>query len=333
MTDTADREGAVNKVLQYEAAGRPVWKDAPMPKPGPDQVLVKVLGVATCPHWDIHIMDGVQMLAGMPLEYPYPPGQPGHEAMGEVVEVGRDVEHLTPGTRVAAWQDQGQHRPGCYGRHAVLDAGNVLVVPEHLSSEQIASLELAMCVQVSFDRLMQLDGVAGRRFAVSGLGPAGLVAVQMARAYGAREVVGLDPLPSRRELALGLGADAAFAPDASGIPSGRSGDRSLDAALDCTGLKPSIEFLMARTRYVVSIFGVLRETVEFGPDNWYGDFALLGYGRHNRPAAERALDLVVQGQLDLAALVTHRLPLSRYPEGVELLRSREAIKVCFDPWG
>ncbi len=328
----ADRK-PLSKVLQYEAPGNPVWKDTPIPEPDAHQVLVKVLGVTTCPHWDIHIMDGVQMLAGMPLEYPYPPGQPGHEAMGEVVEAGSDVADLAPGMRVAAWQDQGQHRAGCYGRYAVLDAANVLAVPPRLGPDQVAPLELAMCVQVSFDRLLQLDAVAGRRFAVSGLGPAGLVAVQMARAYGAREVVGFDLLPARRELAAGLGADEVAMPNPAAYAASRSSDESFDAALDCTGLKQSIEFLMARTRSAVSIFGVLRETVDFGPQNWGGDFALLGYGRHNRSAAERALELVLSGTLDLSALVTHRLPLTHYREGVELLRSHEAIKVCFDPWG
>lgn len=89
----------------------------------------------------------------------------------------------------------------------------------------------------------------------------------------------------------------------------------------------------ARTRSAVSIFGVLRETLDFGPQNWCGDFTLPGYGRHYRPAAERALDPVVCEKLDLSALVTHSLPLSRYRDGVDLLRDQAAIKVSFDPWG
>ena len=48
-------------------------------------------------------------------------------------------------------------------------------------------------------------------------------------------------------------------------------------------------------------------------------------------AGERALELVCEGRLDLRPLTTHRLPLSRYAEGVDLLRRREAIKVCFLP--
>ena len=59
---------------------------------------------------------------------------------------------------------------------------------------------------------------------------------------------------------------------------------------------------------------------------------LLGYASHNRAAAQRALKLVVEGKLRLEPLITHQLPLSRYAEGVELLRNKEAIKVAFLPW-
>ena len=319
------------KILQYEAPGHPVLKDVDISEPEANQVLVKVLGVTTCPHWDLHIMDGEQMLPGLPLAYPYSAGQPGHEAMGEVVKVGLEVTHFEPGMRVAAWRDQGQNRTGAYAQYAIFDADSLLQTPT-LVPERIASLELAMCLQVSFDRLIQLDAVKNKRFGVSGLGPAGLIAIQMAQAYGASEVIAFDPVAERRELAEMLGADEVFVPDPVAFPEGRFTNLSLDASLDCTGLKVSIEFLMARTRETVCIFGVLREDIAFGPKNWNRNFALMGYGIHNRGAAERALDLIVKGEVNLYPLVTHSLPLSRYEEGVALLRKKEAIKVCFDPW-
>ena len=89
---------------------------------------------------------------------------------------------------------------------------------------------------------------------------------------------------------------------------------------------------MEHTRRAISTFGVLREPVPFGFRQWAGGLALLGYGSHNRSAAERALALVTGGQLRLAPLVTHTLPLTRYAEGIELLRNKEAIKVLYLPW-
>jgi threonine dehydrogenase-like Zn-dependent dehydrogenase len=318
------------KQLQILEPGRVVWADAPVPQPQAGQVLVKVLGVTTCPHWDLHLMSGEPMFPGRPLSYPYTPGQPGHEAMGEVAALGPGVKGPPPGTRIAAWRDPGHQNPGCYAQYVCLDADHVIEIPANLEPQAIAPLELAMCVQVSFDQLLQLDAVQGARFGVSGLGPAGLVAVQMARAYGAREVLGVDPLPERRALATQLGADVVLPPDAGAFPEGRSGPKALDAAIDCTGLKVSIEFLMDRTRQAVAIFGVLREDVVYGAQHW-GGLSLLGYRQHNRPAAVRALDLIRQGQLHLSPLVTHVLPFARYEEGVELLRAKQAIKVCFLP--
>ena len=252
------------KVLSIEAPGRAAWKDAPVPAPAAGEVLVRILGVTTCPQWDLHIFGGSPMFPGQKLEYPYFPGQPGHEATGEVVALGEGVTTPRIGARVSVWKDTGARPHGCYAQYNNLRAVDVIEVPAHLPLAQIASLELAMCVETSFQQLARIGGIAGRRVGASGLGPAGLIAVQLARAHGAAEVVGIDPVPERRDLALQLGAHRTAAPDATLWPANR-GDGALDDAIDCTGLPPSIEFLMDRTQRCVTIFGVLREEVRFLP--------------------------------------------------------------------
>lgn len=319
------------QALQIEQPGRAVWRAFDAPTLDAGEVLVAVRGVTTCPHWDLHVFDGEPMFPGHPHAYPHPPGLPGHELTGEVVEVGPGAAGFAVGDRVAAWRDPGGRRWGGYAEAVPVRAEHLIAVDPALPAAAVAPLELAMCVQASFDQLRQRASIEGARFAVAGLGPAGLVAVQMARAYGAREVVGIDPLPERRALAERLGADGTFAPGADPLPTARSAPDAFDAALDTTGLPVSIEALLAGTRRTVAIFGVLREPVRFGPAQWWGDCALLGYATHTRGAAERAYALVEAGRLDLAALVTHELPLSRYAEGVELLRRKEAVKVLFRP--
>jgi threonine dehydrogenase-like Zn-dependent dehydrogenase len=280
------------------------------------------------------------MFPGRPLPYPYPPGQPGHEAVGIVAALGAGVSGPPVGARVAAWRDQGHTRPGAYAQFNLFEADNLLPVPTDLPMSAVAPLELAMCVQVSFDQLQEMGGVTNTRVGVSGLGPAGLIAVQMARAYGAAEIVAVDPLPQRRALSVALGADIALSPEelTANLPqthadaaSLRTGKR-LDWAIECTGLATSLATLMSVTRKAVAVFGVLRDPVEFGFAQWASGIALLGYIGHSRGAAERALKLVEEGRLHLASLVTHQLPLRRYTEGVELLRRREAIKIGFLPW-
>ena len=322
--------GDTMKALRIVAPGRVEWTDAAVPAPGPDEVLLRVEQVNTCPHWDLHLMDGLPMFAGGTIEYPYTVGQPGHEAVGQIAAVGPNVEGLSVGRRVVCWRDAGHDRQGCYAQYVCMGAGHVLPLPDDVTWDQATSLELAMCVHVSFEQLLRNRAVAGTRFGVAGLGPAGLVAVQMAKAYGAAEVIGIDPLDTRRDMALTLGADRAVAPDGDWLAD-RHGARALDAAIDCTGLKASIEFLMDRARRAVAIFGVLREELAYGPRHWAG-LSLIGYEPHHREAADAALDLVGRGKLDLAALITEKLPFSRYQEGIEKLRRKEAIKICYLPW-
>jgi threonine dehydrogenase-like Zn-dependent dehydrogenase len=319
------------KALQYVEPGRAELRDLPRGEPGPGEVLVKVLAVTTCPHWDLHLMAGEPMFPGHELRYPYTPGQPGHEAMGEVAAVGEGVEAPRTRQRVVAWRDRGHDKPGCYAQYVLVQPDDLLAIPDNLVPEQVASLELGMCVQVSIDQLARLGLPAGGRVAVAGLGPAGLVAVQLARAAGAAEVIGIDPLAARRKLAERLGADRALSPDSPDLPAGRQAAGAFDAAIDCTGLAPAVQALMGRTRHAVALFGVLRREVSYGFEQW-GGLTLVGYGRHNRAAAERTLEHVVEGRLNLAALISARLPLSRYADGIAMLRDKSAVKICFLPW-
>lgn len=320
------------RAIQIVEPGRAEVVDVPVPAPETGQALIKVHGVTTCPHWDLHIMAGEPMFPGGKLTYPYTVGQPGHEATGEVVAVGPETTGFKPGERVSLWRDQGPNRPGFYAQYAIADSANLIHVPEEPDTAATAPVELAMCVHVSIDQLLSSGRIAGTRFGVGGLGPAGLIAIQMAKAYGAAEVVAFDPVESRRSLALNLGADRALEPTDDAFPDDRFSDGALDVSIDCTGLPVSIEFLMDRTRDSVALFGVLREEVRFRMNHWRRALKLIGYAAHNRSAAERAVQLIRSGKLDLAPLTSERLPFARYADGVSLLEEKKAIKILYDPW-
>jgi threonine dehydrogenase-like Zn-dependent dehydrogenase len=320
--------------LQLEAPRKPVWREVAMPQPGPGEVLVRVMGVATCPHWDLHLFDGRPMHDGHELEYPLRAGHPGHEAMGEIAELGEGVTALAIGDRVAAWRSNLGSSDGFYRQFTSFPAELLLKVPPGLGPADVASLELAMCVESAFGKLAEIGGVRGRRVGVAGLGPGGLVAVQLALAHGAQVVVGIDPMEARRELARSLGASEVCAPDSDQWRASRSDALALDMAIDCTGRSDAVEFLLARTKAAVALFGVLREPVRYSPELMWGPgVSLLGYGDHTRDLGERALGFVASRKLRLDVLMTRTLPLRRYADAVEMLRRHEAIKVLFDPWG
>jgi threonine dehydrogenase-like Zn-dependent dehydrogenase len=320
------------KVLQVTAPQQCEILDLPIPTPGPGEVLMQVLAVTTCPQWDLHLRHNEPMFIGHQFRYPYTPGQPGHEAAGVIAAIGAGVTAVAPGDRVSAWRDPGHQTPGCYAQYVVHRAENVIKTPTQAPIEALAPLELAMCVGTVFRMLAEMNALRGRVFGVTGLGPAGLVALQMARAEGATAVFGFDPLPDRRALALRLGADDCYDPgsDLGAIFPARPKPPRLETSVDCVGAKSSVEFLMDHTRDAVALFGVQREEYTFAPRHY--TLRLCGYKGHHRESAEYAVRLIEAGKLDLAPLVTHRLPLEKYREGIDLLESRQAIKVCFLPW-
>ena len=320
------------KILQVTSPRDFVIRRMDVPRPGPGEVLLRVTAVATCPQWDLHLRHNEPMFVGHRFQYPYTPGQPGHEATGVIEAVGEGVTDLKPGDRVSAWRDAGHDVLGNYAQFAVHRAGNVLRVPDGLPDQAVAPLELAMCMGTVFRMLKEMRAIAGRQFGVTGLGPAGLVAVQMARAEGAEAVFGFDFHPGRRALACRLGAAACFDPrdDLSEEFPSLPGRPRLEAGVDCVGAKASVEWLMDRTEDAVALFGVQREDYAFRPRNF--QVRLCGYKGHFRESAEYALALICGGQLDLAALVTHAMPLERYGEAIDLLEAQQVVKVCFLPW-
>ncbi|RED65285.1 zinc-dependent alcohol dehydrogenase [Cohnella phaseoli] len=298
----------------------------PIPEPGPGQVLVQVKAVTTCPQWDLHIYHGKPMFAHQgPVPFPYIPGQPGHEMTGTIASAGEGAR-LAVGQTVCAWRDPGQLRPGCYAEYVVMDEADVIEVPQELHYTQVVSLELAMCIAGTIIRLKRTLGIEGKRCAVNGLGPAGLIALQMLKAEGASEVVGIDPLASRRDLAKSLGADRTYEAGSDELAA-RTEAGAPDIAVDCVGYPAAVSYMMDHTKEAVALFAVQREDYVLN----HSGLSVIGYPGHFRESAEYALELIVAGKLEMRPLISKELPLEAYGEAVRLLRDQEAIKICFVP--
>jgi threonine dehydrogenase-like Zn-dependent dehydrogenase len=273
------------------------------------------------------------MFPGGELQYPYTLGQPGHEACGEIVAVGEWVPESLVGQRVCAWRDRGHHLPGCYAQYVAMDTQSVIPVTANLPPEACAPLELAMCMSAHILYAERLDAIHGRRVGVFGLGPAGLVCIQLARAAGAAQIVGFDPMPERRAAADRLGADLTLDPTthegSTDFPR-RGAPGSLHCSFDCVGAQEAVHLAMAVTTHLVVLFAVQREPYVFAPQFW-GGLALVGTQPHTRAAAEYAAGYLELGELDLGSLVTHTMTLGEYSKAVDLLRRKEAVKIAFLP--
>jgi threonine dehydrogenase-like Zn-dependent dehydrogenase len=318
-----------NRLMQLTDAGRFDIVERPIEKPGEGQVLLRVEGVTTCPQWDMHLWRGEPMFAGMKLEFPFTAGAPGHETVGRVVEVGPGVESLKAGQRVAAWRCLDMDRHGTYATHVLHDEDKLLPIPEGDPVTAWAPLELAMCVSTTMLGLRDHKFIPCKRLGVSGLGPAGLIAAQMAGAMGVEEVFGFDPDPARRRFAEQHGWCKAIDPASPDPAMKRGQPGALDASIDCVGSAAVVSFLCDHTKHVIAFFGVQRQDYIYKNGSWSGPaLNFWGYPGHHLEGGRFAHQLITEGKLDLQPLSTHQVPLKHYDQAVKLLLNREAIKVC-----
>jgi 2-desacetyl-2-hydroxyethyl bacteriochlorophyllide A dehydrogenase len=175
------------------------------------------------------------------------PATLGYELVGRVAEIGADVTEFRPGELV--------HAGAPHGDEAVIDVDvsarstyPLVRLPEDTDAPSerwlFVSLGAVALVAVHDARIKLGDHVV-----VIGLGAIGLLVVQMARMAGAARITTVDPVAARRDLALGLGADAALDPfaarDGAGAESKRLGGRGADVAIETSGVTAGVHDAMA----------------------------------------------------------------------------------------
>jgi len=169
----------------------------PLREPGPREVSIEVAACGVC-RTDLHILDGELAAPKLPLV-------PGHEIVGRVVAVGREVEDLAVGDRVGVpwlgWtcgtcdycrsgrenlcdraRFTGYQIDGGYGDYTLADARYCFRIPERFSDVEAAPL---LCAGLIGYRALRLAG-EGRRLGLYGFGAAAHIAVQVARHRGQR---------------------------------------------------------------------------------------------------------------------------------------------------
>lgn len=195
-------------------------KQVDIPKVSAGKVLVKMIATGVC-HTDLHAMHG-----DWPVK-PTVPFIPGHEGVGEVVEIGEGIHHLKVGDKVgvpwlysacghcdhcyAGWetlckeqQNSGYSVNGSFAEYCLADGEYVGVIPDGVDLLEIAPI---LCAGVTvYKGLKMTEAKTGDWVAISGIGGLGHVAVQYAKTMGFN-VVAIDVDDSKLDLAKKLGAD------------------------------------------------------------------------------------------------------------------------------
>lgn len=327
------------KVLQITGKEQFEFIRMPVPEPEEGEVLIKRLGIVTCNAFDLHIYQGKPFPNRHgTLTFPYPPGGPGHEWVGEVVELGTGVTKLNIGDWVCGPGGRGEGRstyPGGYGPYSVCNETRLVKVPKGMEPAKLASIEMATCVAACILDLKAMKAIEGKKTGVIGLGPAGLIAVQMLKAEGAAEIIGLDIDEKRREYAVSSGqVDCAINPlgeDGRNLPLRRNRNAAIETGMDCAGAPAAIEYLLDHTRNIVILFATAHGPVEFegGAAGRHGGLKLHGCAGRDFESGEYAVRRVANGDIDLSLLVSHRMRLEEYDKAMELIKSQQALKVLF----
>ena len=222
---------------------------------------------------------------------------------------------------------------GAFAERVVVPARSCFPLPDEIDTSTAALLESGGSAMHGL--LRSGVDIGGSSVLVSGAGPVGLVAAQVADALGARHVVVVEPNQHRRGLAAALGAHA-IGTDNDPVDVADSATRArggFDLALECSGAMPALQAALAAVRReatVVSI-GLVKGELPVGVTNTLitrGVTLRGSWGRWIWETWDRLAALVVAGKVDLDRLVTHRLPLSALPEALELMRG-EAGKGCW----
>lgn len=301
-----------------------------------------------------------------------PPGTVlGHEIVGEVLEVGAGVESFAAGDRVvtphhvacgvcplcrrdAATQcpsfKENLLDPGGFSDSVRVRAraltGAVRRLPTGLDEESAVFLEPLACVLRGIAR-SDLAGSTvrppepGATAAILGAGSMGLLHLLALRALDpAIAVAVVDPLSARRELALALGAAIALdvREDLPAAVRQVGEGQGADAVFDCVGGAVALESGFAALRpggtMVLFAHAGAGERAGFEINSlFHHERRVLGTYSGAIEEQDLAWELLVSGRIDPRPLVTHRLPLSSFAEGVALCRGQLALKVLFFPEG
>lgn len=333
--------------------------EVPDPKP-PDEfgAVVRVRTAGICGS-DLHIYHG----HGFSPDLGY---CLGHEAVGEIAELGSRVDGLAVGDRVLVPASVGcsscrQCRVGliarcetavrgatvpCYGLSHALPGSqaeavavphavtNLVPVPPEVSDAD--AVVLTDNAPTAWYGARRGRITPGDTVAVIGLGPVGLMAVQAAQVLGAAQVYGVDPVASRLARAAELGAVPIESADPKGAIRAATGG-GVDVAIEAVGADASIALAISavRTGGRVSVIGVSQNKAY--PMHLMAaqvkelEFAIgLCSVQYELPTL---LALTAGGRLRPAEVVSHRLPLSEGAEAYRLQASREdgVSKILLDP--
>jgi NADPH2:quinone reductase len=286
----------------------------------------------------------------------------GHEFSGEIVEVGKDVQDLQEGDKVAvdpvlscglcnacvAGRDN-----LCERLRAIGGAGDVIVngafaeytlvpreavgnIPPGMSFDEGALVEPLGCCIHGIDKSRVK---AGETVGLIGAGPIGLLLLQLTRAAGAAKIVVADLKDDRLELAKELGADIVVNSSHEDLRArlmelthGEGADLVIEAVGSPLTVKQSVEMVKKGGR--VTIFGVppVSSKMDLSPfDVYFREIAIVGVYAITRDTFRRSIAMLGSGRVKVDRLITERFALNDIVKALTLAEKKAGLKKIVYP--
>ena len=323
--------------------------DVPVPEIGINDVLIRVMRTGIC-GTDLHIASWDPWAA----ERIRPPMVIGHEFVGEIVQVGSNVNDFFPGDIVsgeghlvcgrcrncmagrrhlcARTSGLGVDRQGCFADYVALPMTNVWRHAEGIDLDVAAIFDPfgnAVHTALQFD-------VLGEDVVITGAGPIGLMAAAVARHAGARHIVVTDVNPHRLELADRMGATRAV-----DVRTHRLADvqrelgmsEGFDVGMEMSGHPSALPEMIANMAHGgrIALLGIATEPVTI---DWnavvFNMLTIKGvYGREMYETWY-AMTVMLQSGLDVTPVITHRFAAADHEQAFAAAADGKAAKVILD---
>jgi threonine 3-dehydrogenase len=328
-----------------------VWmEEVPIPAIGPNDVLLKVQKAAIC-GTDLHIYkwdEWAQQTINTPTII-------GHEYMGNVVEIGSEVDRVKIGERVTVeghiacgfcrnCRRGRQHicdntigigvtRDGGFAEYISVPAKNVLHIDARISDEMMTIMDPlgnATHTALSFPML-------GEDVLITGVGgPIGAMAVAICKFAGARNIIGTDLNKYRRNLARKMGATRVIDPNKESIKDAMAVHgmvAGFDIGLECSG-SPVAFNDMVNNMYnggKISLLGLLPNETRI---NWskliFKGLTIKGiYGREMYETWYH-MEMMLTSGLDISPIITHRFHATDFQKGFDIMEEGNCGKIILD---
>lgn len=328
-------------------------KEFDIPKPGHGQVLIKTMASTICGS-DIrciyreHTGKGAEgYIDGMIA---------GHEPCGYVVEEGPGLKRFKKGDRVVIYhisgcgvcydcrrgysisctsehrQAYGWQRNGGMAPYILAEEKDLIPLPDELS--YLDGAQVACGFGTVYEAIEKI-GISGNdAVLVVGLGPVGLAALQLARALGANNLIGVEYSEERMELAKSMGlVDHVFKSDDKALENilavtgGKGVEKSIDASANDNGRQLAIR---ATRAYGKIAFVGEGGTCTFNPspDIIHGQKTIYGSWVTSLWRMEELVEKIVRWGIHPDKLITHQFPLEKAADAYALMASGKCGKVA-----